>query len=360
MALKDAVFSFISQDNLYRAALVFAIITVIILIMIYTYLYIKKKHFRTKSRLTEKLNEWIGELLTESDPDISVPQEVATLLQKPALRQFVTDSLINIKKNLSGSMGDNVIRLYEHLGLKDDSIKKFKSITWHKRAKGIYELYMMHQKASVPDILKYTNSQNDYVRMEAQTAIIGFEKFDGLIFLETLTYPLTEWQQLKLLEQLATLNDSSLPRLPIWLNSSNDYVAQFAIKLADIYQQMQVHNQIVALLLHSNEKIRYQAIKALGRIAMNNTPIILCEHYAHENDANKLEILIQLGVCGDERVIPFLVSKLNEADDVLKLEAARSAVEIDRKQASEQLEKVVQGDVTLQSIFGQIKFELAL
>ena len=314
-----------------------------------------------QSRITDKLNEWIGEALSESEvARITVPPDIATMLKKSSFRQFAIDSLISVKKSVTGSMADSIVHLYQLLDLKKDSVKRFKSIEWYFRARGIYELYMMQQHDYQQAIMKYTNSNNEYVRMEAQTAIIGFAGFKGLVFLDNLTHSLNEWQQIKLLEQLETLNVEEMEGLPGWLRSTNDYVVQFGLKLADIFQQLQVHNQVVACLSHRKIRIRYQAIKTLGRIANEDTNSLLRQMYYAEEVANRMEILRQLSVIGTTDDVPFLTDQLHENDDRLKLEAGRAIVNLIGDDGLMIIQEQAGDSKRMESIFNQIKFEMAL
>lgn len=355
----DALFSFISPLHLYFIAIIFGVLTVGIVIMIYIFLYIKKKRYRIKTIVEAQLNEWISDALTDDEqPAIAIPADISNHLKQPFIRQFITDSLININKNVTGNIADNLAKLYNALGLKEDSVHKMKSLVWHRRARGIYELYMMRQKGELNDILEYTNSNNEYVRMEAQTAIIGFSGFDGLVFLDTLTYPMYEWQQIKLLEQLNAINPGNMLHLPLWLKSENSYVVHFALKLTEIYQQFQVHNEVIPCLDNANDKIRQQAIKTLGSIVAENTIGILKQQYDKETDANRKTILEQLVINGTDEDLDFLNTKLKEEDDSLKLEATRAIASIS-KEAFADLENQNAADGTMQSIIKQVKYENA-
>lgn len=355
----DAFFRFISSSHLYFGATIFGIITVIIVLMIYLFLYVKKRRFRIKALVGAQLNEWISDALTEDElPRIAIPNDISHYLKKPFMRQFLMDNLINIRKNVTGDVATSLVELYKMLGLKDDSVRKLKSLVWHKRARGVYELYMMQQKEELQDILEYTNSNNEFVRMEAQTAIIGFSGFNGLVFLDQLTYPLYEWQQIKLLEQLNTVNTGDMPHLPLWLSSANSYVVHFALKLTEIYQQFQVHDDVVPCLESKNDKIRNQAIKTLGSIASENTIEIFKQHYDKETVLNKKAILEQFVVNGTGAELEFLYDKLDEEDDGLKLEAVRAIASIDNNAFSE-LEHTSAEDDTLISIIKQVKYENA-
>ncbi len=357
MKQRESFFHLLKPDHLYAASMFFAVITLLLVSQVYIYLYIKKRRFRIISQINHQINEWIGMIISEKEfPVIDLTKELKLYLKKEKNREFLIDNLIKIRKNLTGSAAQSIVELYKNLQLKDDSIARFKSYAWHKKAKGIYELYMMDQEAELPDIYLYTNSKNEYIRMEAQTAIIGFWGFEGLTFLESLEEPLHEWQQLKLLEQLSTLDIVPLQNLSLWLRSGNEYVKHFALKLTDIYRQLDMHDLVADCLQSANVKIRAQAIKSLGRIADDSTAEILISHYPTETNDNKKKILQQLATIGNNNITSFLEEVLKEDDDFLKLEATRALVAVNN---DVKILNKFQADKTMASIARQIQYEQA-
>lgn len=357
---KDSFFDFLTAAHLYWGASVFAAITVTFVVLIYANLHIRKKRYFSQQDISDRLNNWIGEALVDEVPfKYSDVPWLDLYLKSNYNRQHVTDCLINLRKNLNGAASDRLISIYEELGLQHDARTKLRSRRAHIKCRGIYELYMMRQQDAIPEIEQYLDSPVTAVRMEAQTAFVGFFGFKGLSFLSAQTYPLNDWQQLKLLEQLRTFPQEELPDLVLWLRSANDYVKRFALKLADIYQKLEVHNIVVICLSSIDERVRYQAITTLGRIANEKTAAILTAKYAEETLTNKANILRQLAVIGTESDVPFLIERLREQDDNVKLEAGRaiarcvgSGIDI--------LDRHAAGDETLISISKQIKYELAL
>lgn len=325
MSPRETFLDFITAERLYGAAIVFGSTTAIIVLMIYTYLYQKKQRFFTRRKIAEKLDEWIGEaLLDEEGGHVYVTPDLRKELELPVNRQFTINQLISTRKNLTGGAAMNISRLYEQLDLKKDSLAKFHDKRWYKKARGIYELYMMNEVDMKDKIAVYTNSENVNIRTEAQTALITFSGFDGLDFLDTLTYPLTDWQQLKILEQLKALTPQDMQGLLRWIRSENEYVVLFALRLAEIYYQLQVHDDVVHCLDHANDRIRHQAIITLARLANLSTTGILVQHYPKETSANKRVILQQLFKIGGDEELAFLQSELDNPDDLLKLESARA------------------------------------
>jgi len=301
--------------------------TLFFVILIFIYLRQKKKNFIIQNGIKKSLELWISKILLDENEtkaaDLNVPLKFQKHFKSNAKREFTVNQLIDIKKNLRGNVIVNVIHLYEHLGFKKDSVRKLKSNVWHKKVKGINELFMMEQKDMLDSIYQCANSHNEYVRMEAQTAMIHFQGFEGLNFLDAITHPISDWEQLKLLEQLKTLDFIEMPNLVQWLKSSNSTVVVFALKLAFVYQQFEVHDAVVECLEHEDEKVRVQAVKTLSRIAREDTATILAKHYTKEHFTNRQNILNCLSSIASDNEKDFLITELNDQNDSLKVAAAR-------------------------------------
>src|SRR6476660_7418031 len=263
------------------------VLNLIFTAFIFIHLRQKKKKYFIQKRTQKGLESWMVRILLH-EPEIepaylSIPLEFQKDFKNKTKREFIINQLIDVKKNLTGKVIDNIINLYEHTGLKQNSLVKLTSNKWYKKVKGINELYMMDQQDMLDSIYNYTNSHNEYIRMEAQTAMIHFRGFKGLSFLNIITHPISEWEQLKLLEQLKTLDFEQMDNLGQWLKSPNFTVVIFALRLAAVYQQYHVHDNIVNCLEHENEKVRIQAAITLSKIAGENTAAILAEHYSKED-----------------------------------------------------------------------------
>jgi hypothetical protein len=323
---REDFLQFITAERLYAATTVFVTLTVLMVIMIYVYLYLKKKRFFVKKRISEILDEWISEALLEEDDMGHTPltPELIDYFTDVRNRQYAIDLLISVRKNIIGQAAKNIVRLYEQLALPEDSKRKFKSDSWYIKAKGIYELYMMNQRDMKEEIAAYTNDDHEYVRTEAHTATIAFSGFAGLNFMGRLSYPLDDWQQLKILEQLISIDPEDMPELPVWLKSANDYVVIFALKLTEIYYQLHAHDEVVPCLDHTSERVRRQAIITLARISGDETASVLIQRFDNETPGNQRIILQQLKKIGGDKDLWFLERQLDNEDDLLKLESALS------------------------------------
>jgi len=340
---------FIKPENLYTLIYVFCGLTIVFIITTYITLYEKKRKYFIGRDVQEKLGVWIRTALIDEWDDIKesvvLPKKLKKQFSSFINQQFAIDELIKSKKNLSGKAGENIAELYVQLGLKDYSMRKFKSGFWYVKARGIYELYMMEQQDMLVKIYKHTNSSNEFIRYEAQTAVIHFAGFDGLRFLDIITTPISDWQQIKLLEQLRPLNPKAMDNIGNWLQSPNESVIIFALKLADVYRQFQAYDEVARCLYHNNEKIRVLAVTTLVRIANNSTAGILAAQYANEHFTNRINILHSLADIATDEDLNFLLLQLNEENGLLKLGAAKviakcctNGLEILRLKATEEPE----------------------
>lgn len=325
------LFHIIQPKHLYIASGFFTGLILVLVVAIYFLLYRKKNRFLRRELISSKLLDCISHILIEGmdAPDVDVMMaEVVALLDTKIARQVAIDQLVNTKKNVLGKAAESIVELYVKMGLRGESVRKFRSRVWHLKARGIYELYMMDQREFELEIAAYSNSPDEIVRMEAQVASLGFYGFNGLGFLNTLKYRLTGWQQVKLLEQLQLRNPEEMPDLPLWIRSSNKDVVLFALKLADVYQQFGVYQAVVHCLTDRSEKIRRQAVQTLGRIAQDDTSSALIARYARETLLVKESILRQLETIGNEKDLAFLLDiAQNDPDDMLRLYAQRAAAQ---------------------------------
>ncbi|KAA2240208.1 HEAT repeat domain-containing protein [Chitinophaga agrisoli] len=316
----------IPATTLYAAT--FFIVAMLLLILLRTRLRLRQR--RQKHALQEQVQQFFDEWLSQAlmgDVSANTAFTIPDLLQpgrrNSFARQYAIGQLINTKKNLIGLAARNIIWLYEQMGLQTDSIAQFRHRKWHKKARGIYELYMMEQAGMQQKINRYTNSRNEHVRMEAQIAVLAFAGFNGLHFLDTLTRPMSHWQQLRLIDQLTPLDPGNFDHLANWLKSPNPDVVVFTLKLTDLYQQLQVREEVIACLQSPNAGIRAHAIRALIRVGNEDTPAVLVKQYRAETTANKPIVLQSLENMATDRELPFLLQLLDNPDPAVKLQGSR-------------------------------------
>ena len=328
-ALGNVFLRHFKEDYLWGAIKILILSILIIVLITYIRLYRKKKKYLYKTQIRKKLESWISGGVLDMTPDelkkTPIPKNISANLNLRVRRQYLVNELVDIRRSFSGELGANLSIIYERLGLKDISVKKLKSDKWFHRARGIQELYIMEQRDTLDQIYEAANDDNEYVRMEAQTGIIHMQGYDGLKFLDEADYYLTEWQQLKILQQLDDYERTPALHKGItnWLKSENDSVVLFGLRLTDHYGLKDEHDNVVKCLEHPNENIREQAVTTLSHIPNDRTADLLVKRFPNEKLHGQLNILDALELVATERQEAFLSGLLSDESGLVRLKAAR-------------------------------------
>lgn len=315
----------ITNTFLFDVTFLFIALTAITVSATFIYLYIKKSTYFFKQRIHKQLTDWITKaILEEIDEATVIPERFKKLIRHPIAQQFVIDELVATKKSLMGISASNIILLYLKLDLKKVSIAKMESKSWQKKAKGIQELYVMEQQDMLLKIYRFTNSKNEFIRTEAQIGIVQLSGFKSLRFLDIISEPITNWQQLKLLDCLPKVTQDVEEDLKRWLQSANDTVVIFTLRIIETYQLLNLHNDCEQCLYHHNEAVRMQTIKTITAIGNTTTGSILIQRFEEECENVRLQILDYLSYVSNQEHIFFLLDLLNEQNELIRLKAAKA------------------------------------
>jgi len=172
------------------------------------------------------------------------------------------------------------------------------------------------------------NHKNILVRREAQITIVKFTGFEGLEFLNVVRHPISEWQQLRLIQELSDHTSEKFGNISLWLQSKNESVVNFALHLVEIYRQYDYYDEVKECLSHSSLSICKRAVMTLSHINNETTPDLLIKFFPGYDASLQIEILKILQADGNESHLPFLFSLINHPDDSFKLEAAKAILNI--------------------------------
>ncbi len=353
----------------YQLIAIFSIACLMTSILIYMLCYMfyksryEKKYVQWRTitdRLIQKAVFYWDDDEQEKDENTMIPvtARAKKLMRRRQFRKLLTEEIQSAKKNITGTAADNLKHLYRQLQLDKYALKNLKSPLWHIKAKAIQELMLMEAKEYEDKLFPFTNHQNDFVRMEAQTAMVQFYGFAGLRFLDIISYPISNWQQIKLLQQLSLMPPADVS-FDNWFKSENNSVVVFALKLARNYHRFDLHDQILPCLDHPSSQVRLEAIQCLREIYTDGTSDELTSRFLNEDIKNQLMMIKAIQQIGSERDIAFLLQLLDSENDEIKLFAAR-ALANNGKNGLESLEKHAEsaGD-TLNQMVMQIKGEIA-
>lgn len=306
----------------------FFIISVIGLLIVILYRRLKDGYINIrKAKCLDRYRDFITVWLYEVHPS-NVPDSLINELKDWVNRDVLTSELLSLHSNLTGDSADKLVELFSLAGLKKYSIRKARHSLWYVKAKGFRELAQMKIEDERGQILKYLNSENDILRIEAQMAWIQLNPNDPLSFFDNPKVHLSEWGLLNSLVSLKKID--SVPDFGRWLSSLNKSVALFAIKMSGVFKQFDNVDMVTNRLDDSDMDIRHAAICALGKMAIPAPCHRLKQLFKTEEIINKTEIIRSLTMMSDSSNIPFFEEvMLNETDISLRILSAKGMVSID-------------------------------
>jgi len=294
------------------------------------YLYYKARIEKKKVKWRMITDMLINKAIFYEDRDEIEDQILASVLNaaqgligNKSFRKFISAELVSAKKNISGASADSLKQYYLELGLDKYALKDLESRHWYIKAQAIQELTVMHVDEYIDELHAHTDDKNEYVRMEAQAAMVQFKGFEGLDFLDEITYPLPNWQQIKLLQLLSVKPPSTLD-IDKWFKSANNTVVVFALKLARNYHRFELHDAITECLDHKDADVCFETIRCLNEIYTDETSDHLISRFLKHGPRHQVAIARAMLTVGSKRDELFLFDLLTYENDELKLHAARA------------------------------------
>ncbi|MGB5369136.1 MAG: HEAT repeat domain-containing protein [Flavobacteriaceae bacterium] len=232
--------------------------------------------------------------------------EMRSLLKNKFHQKVLTGILLELRMDLSGSSLAKLFVLYKDLDLHLVAYKKLRSWRWEIVSHGILELTKMEVAESYGFLTKFINDKRPTIRKQAEIAVVTLRP-EGLdYFLDTTSFKISEWQQLKLLEVIRTREDYLPPRYKSWLTSKNKYVVLFALRLIKHFHQNDATASIIELVKHRNNQIKLEAIDCIRTFHMTLALETLKTVFWRCTAVVKIAILQAIGSLGTDKELDFL------------------------------------------------------
>ena len=296
---------------LLSCTLIANVIMVSVILLLVTY------YKRTREGYLEKLNKRYEGILTNYlFYETSMPDTLKELKKnKSSLgRTLLIDIFFNYQRNLSGEYRDRILDLYKEMKLYKVSQKRMRSIHTYKRVKGIRELANMYPSGAKSLILRYVKDRNRMVRSEAQIAFTYLDEDTSFSFLDDLDRHLSTWVQLNMLNYVK-LHERDVPSFRKWINSPNNDVQDFSIRMMNYFQQSENSADLIRMLNHPNPQTRYYVYQTIRHLSLFEGKEPAKSQFESEIANNRFEILRIVCDLGTESDFDFLIGIL-KADDV--------------------------------------------
>src|SRR5690606_13237466 len=187
--------------------------------------------------------------------------------------------LMELHGNLTGESAVFLENIYKDLGFKKYAIQKVKKGKWFEKCYAFMELSEFDEKDTADLILKFTDVKHKTLRDEAQFALIRLLGIPGLKFVPKISTIMSDWQQLRILEQLKRMHRDDIPSFIPWLKNENFSVVVFALKLIAFFNQVDAVEETKKLLHHEHDKVKLNALRTLNRLGTDEiTPFIISNY----------------------------------------------------------------------------------
>ncbi len=286
----------------------------------------------TRAELAPIISNFLFHSAQDSKDDqkeyINLKIEIREYLRNKTFRKILAEILFDLQKDVAGTTEERLFKLYRELGLHHDAFSKLKSWRWQVISQGILELTQMQVGESYQLITKFINDRRGPIRKQAEIATIKLRD-EGIEFiLDSTTYAISEWQQLKMIEALSGLKDYSPPRFKSWLISENTDVVLFALRLIKHYNQNDAAASIIELVKHKNNHIKLAAIQCIKDFNFKEAKSTLRAVFLDCTDEVKIQILSAVALFGDASDIPFLNGVSIKETNFLVCSKASGAINI--------------------------------
>lgn len=311
-------------------ALFFTAVVMGLLLFVLFYLHRNNRRQQQKAQLLRLFSDLVAEtVICESVEEVeqTLQQFLAAnenLLNEPLPRRVLIKEIVKTKGDLNGGSAENLCTLFDKLELDKDTLVRLQSKEWHRKASAIQHLAEMKQAKHLVKIYRETNHANDFIRTEAQIAVVKLTGFQGLRFLNVVHRPVSQWQQLSFISQLQE-SEIEEDKIRFWLSLKNDSVVEFALRLVTIYKCHGLHDEVAALLQHSSFTIRLQALQALREIGNESTTGFLLQCFPTASRPEQLTVLDMLReIGGSSQEMQFLTGLLKSEDEAIRFRALQA------------------------------------
>ncbi|MDI5894486.1 hypothetical protein QLS65_06250 [Flavobacterium sp. LB1P51] len=302
----------------------------VIISMLIMYLKYLRNHLRENEKIEAKYQEeyetyLITYLYSGNDDDtISLEQqaiinELTSCIIDPFKRKIVVSTLLKLRNEISGEIAESIDKLYIELGLLSYSLAKLRNKKWDIITIGIRELTQFKVKGVHKVVMNNINHPKKEVRKEMQLYLIHLFSFKGLAFLNVLETPLSEWDQIQLLEVLQVTDDTEIADIRPWLKSSNDSVVIFSLKLARVYNQFEAKEELIELLSHKSENVRVNTISALSHLNIIEAKNILKTNFIERTHEEQIAFLKMMENVYESNDKAFLLEHMQHENFEIKL-----------------------------------------
>jgi hypothetical protein len=221
----------------------------------------RKESFQNKtiSQIEETLYAWTD----NEKPFETIAENLQTILQDPRTIVLMLEVFNHFAESFKGNTLDELKDLFYATKLKDHAIAKLKSGSNYEKILALRILVNLKIVEAESIILHHSYKNNPLLRSESLVAIAELKQSDMAASLANFQKPVSDWDQLLIIETLKVIGPPETKTILAWLNSENKDVIVLGIRVVYNFNQFDLLDYVVKLLDHSSPKVRWVVLNTL-------------------------------------------------------------------------------------------------
>jgi len=239
-------------------------------------------------------------------------------LYKPLNRITLIRQIYLLSQNLFGNKQNKLLKLFRIRRLLRHVL--FSIAISGKNKKAVYlKLFsvIIPNKTLDKKFKKYLFSTHHELRRFAQLASLNYNPHSLDNILKDYPYSLTLWDQIHFFEVIDR-RSTIPPDFYLYLKSANPTVVLFGLRMIRIFfQKNEKEKQLIELLRHTDENIRYEALKTISDLNVEGVDSLILAYVSEIDDKYKtlvIEYLIKNNLLDDDTLFKFFYSEIKDLD----------------------------------------------
>lgn len=317
---------------------VFLLIAIIYLKIIRTRIR-KRQVYLLKQR--KKYEELIVTYLYANEDSLEINDEQRRIINKIKFsllkiynRRILTEVLLKFKGEVSGIMEASTKKMYREVGLLKQTKLKLQHKEWHIVVTAIRDCRKFGVTEEKESLRKFINHENAEIRRQAYLYFLELFGFEGLDFLDDLKESISLWDEIGIFEALSKFKNQdppSLQKISQWLKSENKYVVSFTLSLIKIYGLINTKNEILTLISHEENDVKYKVINLLNEFSAVEAKTILVTNFDNFTVKEQIAVFKYLENIHSLADEPFILQHVNSPVFEIKVIALKILKEINVK-----------------------------
>ncbi|MEO1012343.1 MAG: HEAT repeat domain-containing protein [Bacteroidota bacterium] len=318
-------FDFPDSDDLAIAAIRYVFLPFLIInliVVIFLLLRNQYAHLRTKTKievLEKQINEGLVDLIFSKNGMDSLFLKVRAFknsipFHEKWCRNYILDKILNLSQSYQVDP-ERHLEIFKLFGFYEKSQKLLRHRKWYYRSLGIYRVQRIMDDSKKTEIRRFLYDKNPELKSNALMALVTLspQRFGALCDFDE---PLTKAEEMKILDTIHQSSPHMPKNTPDLLESKNTSIVILGIKLMVLYKESFSFEQIKRLAWFSNFRIRREAVKAVGKLGMEEANTLLLDLFDVEHDKRaKINILKSLKKVGSRNAARFLQARLEKEKD---------------------------------------------